>query len=87
MSDISEALRKLAADHELLYNVPRREIENVLIDNRDSRISMLGRNNGLVVNEKDGTQSHIIRLGSEMAMSIGLRALADHLEKEEADAS
>ncbi len=54
---------------------PRRKaIEDVLVDFRDSRISIV-RNNGLVIREKDGKDSKIIRLGSETALKIGLQAI------------
>lgn len=79
--ELAAALRELAEDHELLWEVARREIENVLIDLRDSRISLVGRANGLVVREVDTTESSVIRLGPEMAVGIGLKAIADHLEK------
>lgn len=80
---LSEELRELALDHDLLWEVPRKAIEDQLIEMRDSRLSMLGRNNGLVIKEADGTSSDTIRLGPEMAMSSGLRALADCFEKKE----
>lgn len=83
MSDVEKLasqLREIAKDNELLWNVGRKAIEDTLIDFRDSRLSLLGRNNGLVIKEKDGTDSHIIRLGPENALSIGLEAIADHLE-------
>lgn len=77
--EFAQRLRELAEDYELLYNVPRRKIEDELIELRDARISVI-RNNGLVVKEADGTSSSIIRLGTDMAMSSGLRALADHFD-------
>ena len=77
--ELANELRKLADDHELLYNVPRRKLEDVLIELRDARISV-PRNNGLVVKEINGKNSHIIRLGPEQGLSIMLRALADHFE-------
>lgn len=81
--EVLEALREIANDQNLLYNIGRKKVEDVLIDHRDDRISILGRNNGLVVREKDGTESHIIRLGTEMALGIGLKAIVDHLESSE----
>jgi hypothetical protein len=71
-------VRALAADRELL-EVGRKAVEDVLIEFRDARIGVL-RNNGLVVRERDGTDSHIIRLGVEDGVAIALRAIADHLE-------
>ena len=49
---------------------------------RDSRIGIMGRNNGLVIKEKDGSASGTIRLGTETALKIGIEAIADHLERE-----
>lgn len=48
MSD-SEVLRRIAADDNFMYQVGRRAVEDVLVDFRDSGISILGRNNGLVI--------------------------------------
>lgn len=76
------ALRELAGDRALLWTVARRAIEDALIEFRDSRISLLGRNNGLVVKERDGTDSYMIRLGPEDAVRIALLALADHIEQQ-----
>lgn len=79
--ELAMELRRLADDPELLYNVPRRAIEDALIEFRNSRISMPMRRNGLVVREPDGSDSSIIRMGPETAVRIALQALADHLEK------
>lgn len=82
-NDLAAALRELADDHELLYNVPRRAIEDELVDWRDSGRFML-RNNGFVINESDGTPGRVIRFGPETGVRIALRALADHLEADDA---
>ena len=66
------------ADDPVLLEVGRKAIEDVLVDLRDSRIFRL-RGNGLVIYEKDGRDSSIIRLGPEDALRIGLRAIAAHL--------
>ena len=79
-AEVLEALREIANDHDLLWDVGRKEIEDALVDMRDSRMSLPLRNNGLVIKEKDGTDSHIIRLGPEMALGIGLKAIVDHLQ-------
>lgn len=71
-------LRTVAGDDELM-EVGRLAIEDVLIEFRDSRMFVL-RNNGLVVKEVDGRDSHIIRFGPEMAVRIALEAIADHLD-------
>ena len=75
-------LHKIADDAKLLYEVGRAAVEDVLIDFRDNGISLLGRNNGAVVRNKDGTDSHIIRLGLDDVLRLGLKAIAAHLEKE-----
>lgn len=77
-SKLSECAAQIASDRRLL-EVARKAIEDVLVDFRDSRISLI-RGNGLVVRESDGTESHIIRLGPEDAMRIGLKAITSHLE-------
>ena len=70
-------LLALSEDRELL-EVARKAIEDVLVDFRDSRISQI-RGNGLVIREFNGDESHIIRMGPEDAMRIGLRAIAAHI--------
>jgi hypothetical protein len=57
------------------FEIARKAVEDVLIDWRDSRLSELGRRNGLAVYEKDGTESCIIRFGMEVAMRIGVKAI------------
>lgn len=59
------------------YEIARKAVEDVLVDMRDSRLSMLGRGNGLVIAEKDGTGSSIIRLGAEDAVRIGIKAIVE----------
>lgn len=80
-NELATALRELSDDRELLWDVARRAIEDELIDWRDRGLSLLGRNNGLVVKYPDGSDSASIRMGPETAVRIGLQALADHLEK------
>jgi len=58
------------------YERGRQAIEDALIEMRDARMFMV-RGNGLVVREKDGTPSDIILMGPEMALRIGLRAIAE----------
>jgi len=81
-AELAVGLRALADNEEVLYNVARKAIEDRLIEWRDSRLSMLGRNNGFVVKEYDGTPSEIIRFGPEFGVRIALLALADHLDGE-----
>ena len=75
----SEFLEGISNNTELL-EVARKAIEDALIEMRDSRLSTLFRNNGLVIKEKDGKESSIIRIGPEGAVAIGLRAIANHLQ-------
>lgn len=84
-TDVAAALRQLADDNELLYNVARRAIEDELIEWRDSRLSMPLRRNGFVVCEKDSEPSSVIRFGPETGVRIALNALAAHLESEVAE--
>jgi len=73
--------REKARDLKRIYENPqmleigRKAIEDVLIELRDSRISMMTRGNGLVIREVDGNPSSIIRLGPEDALRIGLKAI------------
>lgn len=48
-------------------------VENLLIEMRDDRMSMLGCANGLVVRERDGEPSPIIRIGTRMACDMIVR--------------
>jgi len=49
-------------------------IEDVLIEFRDRRISVLNRANGFVVREHDGRESSIMRLGTREGLRIGIEA-------------
>ncbi len=69
------ALNEIAEDRDLL-EIGRKAVEDVLVDWRDSRISMFARGNGLVIREKDGKGSSTIRMGPEDAIRIGLKAIA-----------
>lgn len=80
MSNISDELRKLADDHELLWTVARKAIEDELVEFRDGGISVI-RNNGFVIRYSDGTSSDIIRFGPETGVRIALLAIAEHLDK------
>lgn len=64
-----------------LLEIARQAVEDALIDFRDSRISQPLRGNGLVVRERDGKESSIIRFGPEEAIRIGLQAIVDHKNK------
>lgn len=68
------------ADNPALLEVGRTAIEDALVEWRDARLSELGRNNGLVIREKNGDPSSVIRFGPEGALRIGLQAIAKSLE-------
>jgi hypothetical protein len=67
------------ADNAELLEVGRRAVEDFLIELRDARIALIGRNNGLVVKERDSTTSDIIRMGPEDCVRIALKAIAERL--------
>ena len=75
-------VEELLENNELL-EVGRKAVEDVLIDMRDSRIAILGRGNGLVCREKDGTPSSLIRLGTEQALTIALEAIIRRIQCQE----
>lgn len=61
------------------------KLEDQACDMRDSRISMLGVANGLVVREKDGSPSSIIRIGTRSLVQKVL-ALSEEYDKNPAAA-
>jgi hypothetical protein len=73
-------LLEIATDDDLL-EVGRRAIEESLVRWRDSRMSEAARCNGLVIRERDGSLSNVIRFGPEHALRIGLKAIAAELER------
>lgn len=87
IAQFTAGLRELANDDQTLWEVARAAIEEQLIEMRDSRMSMgVNRRNGLVIYEKNGQRSDIIRFGPEVAVKIALLALANHLETGDDDA-
>ena len=72
-------LEEIAEDTTLL-EIGRQAIENTLVELRDGRIGRIC-NNGLVIKESDGSNSHIIRMRPDDALRIGLRAIAKHLKE------
>lgn len=78
---VTDLLENLAGIPELM-EVARKAIEDELIFRRDSGIFTI-RNNGLVIKSFEGEFSHIIRMGSEDAMSIGLKAIAKYINEME----
>lgn len=61
--------------NEAMLEIGRKAVEDTLIEFRDSRISVFMRGNGLVIREKDGTESSCIRLGIDDALRIALKAV------------
>lgn len=68
---VSEPIQLTDSEHE----IARKAVEDVLIEFRDNRLSLPLRRNGLVVAEKDGTPSSVIRLGMEEALRIAIKAI------------
>lgn len=57
--------------------VARRRIEDALIEFRDLRVSMAHVGNGLVVRERDGKDSSMIRLSTADAIRIAIKAMLE----------
>ena len=72
---------KALSERDDLLEIARKAIEDTLVEWRDAGMSVLMRNNGLVIKSRFGRESSIIRMGPEDAMRIGLRAIAEHLDK------
>lgn len=83
MSLTPDDLRALAGDAAALA-AAHIKLEDLLIELRDDRISLMGRGNGLVIREQDGKESSMIRIGTRDAVRIGLLAIADELERRQA---
>lgn len=49
-------------------------VEDRLIEMRDSRLSVIGPRNGFVVNEKDGSPSPMLRMGTREGLELGIAA-------------
>lgn len=75
-----EDLKKLVENKEMM-EIARLAIEKELLEYRDLRISQPMRGNGLVIKEKDGAPSDVIRLGPEQALKIGLNAIIKYIEE------
>lgn len=50
-------------------------LENELVEMRDSRMGLLGYGNGLVIRERDGKESSVIRIGTNAALRIAVQAI------------
>lgn len=75
----AEVIRHVLADPNLL-TAAHIKIEDFLIEMRDSRIGVLNRANGFVVNEYDGSPSSVMRLGTRDGIKMALEAIADALD-------
>jgi hypothetical protein len=49
-------------------------VEDALVEYRDQRISVLNYGNGLVIRERDGERSDVMRLGTRDGLRIGIEA-------------
>jgi len=58
-----------------LLEIGRKAIEDALVEWRDERLSQPMRGNGLVIRERDGRESSMIRFGPEDALRIGIKAM------------
>lgn len=57
--------------------VGRKAVEDQLVTMRDERMFIIGHNNGLVIKERDGRDSNIIRLNIITALSIAIKAMQE----------
>ena len=78
-----EGIMETANSSSELLEVGRKAIEKTLLEWRDNRLSEFNRGNGLVIREKDGKDSNIIRFGSETALRIGMKAIGQTKLKEQ----
>ncbi len=79
---LAERLREVANNEELVWEVGRKAVEDVLVKMRDAHMFTI-RPSGLVINGADGSPSHVIRLGPEHAIKVALLAIADRIEQQE----
>jgi hypothetical protein len=77
---LARKLRELADDEYVIY-VLHLLIEDELVSRRDARVSSPYRCNGLVIRERDGTNSSAIRIPTDEAVQRVIRGLADYVEK------
>jgi hypothetical protein len=65
---------------EQALEVARKAVEDVLVEFRDRRISVLNCGNGFVVREPDGQDSSVMRLPTRDGLRIGIKAYLSALE-------
>jgi hypothetical protein len=75
---LSEILMWVICNRDLM-EAGRQHLEDTLIELRDGGIGIMGRGNGFTVNDKDGTPSPIMRLGTPEGIRIALEAMARSL--------
>jgi len=75
--DIKQIAEQLLTDE--LLEVGRKAVEDTLVEWRDNRLSEFTRGNGLVIRERNGKNSDIIRFGPETALRIGIKAMLQKL--------
>ena len=75
---ITPTLQQLI-DNDDLLEIGRKAIEDALVELRDARMFIV-RNNGLVIREKDGAASDVVRMGPESAIRIALLAIKEYCE-------
>ena len=59
-------------------------VEQVLVEWRDARLSVVNCANGFVIREKDGTESSIMRLGTRDGLRIAVTAYLKAVEQDAA---
>ena len=79
-NDLAKAAREMSGNAELL-KIAKAAIVKSLVEYRDGTMSQPFQPAGLVINNPDGGPSSIIRMGPDDAVRIGLRAIAESLEK------
>lgn len=79
LANAATLLETLVED-EALMEIGRKAVEDCLIEMRDDRMFTI-RNNGLVVCERDGKVSSVIRLGPEHGVAIALKAIAKKMRE------
>jgi hypothetical protein len=77
--DIAAALQAVLDDPALI-EAGRLEVEDTLVEFRDSAMWEGFHNNGLTIKNRDGSPSEIIRMGPAMGIGIALRGIIKKLE-------
>ena len=67
--------------NDVLMEIGRKAIEDLLVEMRDDHMSMPLHGNGFVIKEKDGSPSSVIRMSTPMGLRVAMNAIIEHLEK------